>query len=426
MTVFVDTVLAPLNNWSNELIKFKVAGYPGRIYLGKIDPTKIDEIYLDIFRLYGSNDVTTMEDKAIDFTKRLIDSRFRHFLKTEFSTFCETNIAEVYRHFFYATMGNARILGHVLHNIRESHVAYGHKIGVRAIQDAARKYYEDKIEPFFGSQKYVHEAFEERSSVFSLKELLETVVTTSRELRTYKESSVTRDITGRTPSSHFHVMSEIESLLSTLELNFFVTKYFEMKDRDGRKVSVYALNYGLCTKYAISFGRPEGRREYRLYYVERIFDFTSILKHYLQSNQEIKCDACGALHDLGKLDAIRLFDMTCPTCKKGTCQVTNLSRKYEGMLKSIDSNTLLPVTELGILETLFVEKRELQAAEIAGELDCSYQLIGKRGKIMEERGLVSRRRNERARRIFGLTSRAIDEYFSGNSDRSLDIPEDGQ
>jgi hypothetical protein len=73
MVVFVDSVLAPLNNWSNELIKFKVAGYPGRLYFGKIDQTKIDEIYLDLFRLYGSSDVTSMEDKAIDFTRRLIE-----------------------------------------------------------------------------------------------------------------------------------------------------------------------------------------------------------------------------------------------------------------------------------------------------------------------------------------------------------------
>jgi hypothetical protein len=68
MHVFVDTVLAPLNNWSNELVKFKIAAYPGRIYLGKIDPTKIDEIYIDLYKLYGDRDVTTMEDKAIDFT----------------------------------------------------------------------------------------------------------------------------------------------------------------------------------------------------------------------------------------------------------------------------------------------------------------------------------------------------------------------
>ncbi len=67
MRVVVDALLAPLNNWSEELIKFKIAAYPHRVYYGQIDKTKIDEIYLDIYRLYGTNDVAAMEEKAIDF-----------------------------------------------------------------------------------------------------------------------------------------------------------------------------------------------------------------------------------------------------------------------------------------------------------------------------------------------------------------------
>ena len=290
---------------------------------------------------------------------------------------------DIYRHLFFATMGNARILGHVLHNLRESYLVYDKRIGVRAIQEASAKYYEEKIEPFFGVQKFAHQNFDERSSVFSLKELLETIVERARDLKVYKASTVTADIRGRTPSSHFHTMSELDSLLSTLELNFFLTKFYEMKDRDGRKVSIYALNYGLCGKYSIAFGRPGGKREYRLYYVERIFDYTPILKKYLQSNQEIRCVSCGAIHGLDKLESIKLFDMMCPSCKTGKCQVTNLSRKYASMLRQIDPEMLLPSTELGILETLYVANRALAASEIAEELDCSYQLVGRRGKIME-------------------------------------------
>ena len=426
MIVFVDSVLAPLNNWSNEMIKFKVAAYPGRLYLGKIDKSKIDEIYLDTFRLYGSSDVNSMEEKAIDFTRRLIDNRLNYFVGHDLGTFCDGDVAEIYRQLFFASMGNARILGHLLHNLREAQLVYGHRIGVRAVQGAAAKYYEDKVEPFFGIQKFVHETYGERSSIFSLKELLETMVERARELKSYKDSTVTRDIPGRTPSSHFHVLTELESLLSTLELNFFLTKYYEMKDRDGRKVSIYALNYGLCAKYSIAFGRPEGRREYRLYYVERIFDYSSILKHYLESNQEIRCENCGALHDLSKLESLRLFDMLCPACKSGKCHVTNLSRKYESMIRQIDPQMLLPPNEMGILETLYVENRELAAAEIAEELDCSYQLVGKRGKIMEERGLVSRAKNDRNRRMFKITDTAVTGYFRNNEERLLKIKEEGE
>ena len=75
MKIVVDSIIGPLNNWSDELIKFKVAAYPGRIYYGPIDKTKIDEINLDLYALYGTAELSTMEEKAVDFTRRLIERR---------------------------------------------------------------------------------------------------------------------------------------------------------------------------------------------------------------------------------------------------------------------------------------------------------------------------------------------------------------
>ncbi|WP_299173596.1 hypothetical protein [uncultured Brevundimonas sp.] len=424
MNIFVDAVLAPLNNWSNELIKFKIAAYPGRIYLGKIDPTKIDEVYLDLYKLYGDRDVGTMEERATDFTRRLVDSRFKQFVGKSFSEFCEGDVDAVYRQLFYASMANPRILGHVLTNLRDAVVAYQQAIGVRVVQDAAAKYYAEKIEPFFGVQKFSHASFSERASVFSLKELLEEIVSRAKTLRDYKESKVTRDISGRTPSSHFHISKSLDASLRTLELNFFLTLYYEMKDRDGNVVSVYALNYGLCQQQSISFGRPAGQREYRLYFVERIFDYTPIVRRFLSSNQEIKCDNCGVVFDLENLSSLIMYDMECPKCRVGKCEVINLSKKYENVLKSVDPNLLLPSSDLGMLETLYTENREMVASEIAGELDCSYQLIGKRGRILEQRGLVARRHNDDRRRVFELTTEAKDEYFVGNDARALQLPDD--
>lgn len=422
MSIFVDSILAPLNNWSQELIKFKIAAYPGRIYYGQIDKTKIDEAFLDPFKLYGSNDVSNMEEKAIDFTSRLIDTRLDHFCKARLSDFVEASPDEVAKLLFFATMGNPRNLGHILSNLYESHIVYGKFIGARAVRDAARKYYEEKIEPFFGIQKFRHERFDERLSIYSLKELLELLVSRARELRRYRESSLMQKIPGRPPTSHFHVVSELESVLSTLELNFFLTKYFEMKDRDGRKVSVFALNFGLCEKHSIEFGRPVGLREFRLYFVERIFDSSHIIRSYLHANQEIKCADCEAIFGLDKLESLTLYRMRCPECGTGTCKVTNLSKKYEAILRDVNPELLLPTTELGILETLYGERRDLMAAEIAEDLDCSYQLVGKRGKIMEQKGLVDRLM-EQKRRKFRLTELAMKEYFDGNESRRLDVGE---
>jgi hypothetical protein len=422
MAVVVDTLLAPLNNWSEELIKFKVAAYPHRVYYGQIDKTKIDEIYLDLYRLYGTSDVSAMEEKAIDFTKRLLQGRLQYFAHCEFSRFVEGEDANLWQLLFYASVGNPRILGYLLYYLHESNLIYGTKIGSKAVRDAAARYYDEKIEPYFRMNKFLHESFSERASIFSLRELLEAIIHRARELKRHRDSAIMRDLPGSPPTSHFHVVLDLEGLLSSLELNFFVTKYYEMSDRDGRKVAVYALNFGLCQKFAIAFGRPAEKREHRLYFVERIFDYTPLLRKFMQQNQEIKCANCGTTYDLEALDALKMIDMLCPKCKTGTCVVSNLSRKYESLLKQVAPELLLPPTELGILQTLETERRPMYAGEIAAELDKSYQLVGRRGRNLADRGLVNREVNDQGRRVFEITQLAEDSYFDEVEGDELDVP----
>jgi hypothetical protein len=143
--------------------------------------------------------------------------------------------------------------------------------------------------------------------------------------------------------------------------------------------------------------------------LDRVFSYSHILRAYLRENQEIRCDTCGTSFEVEKLDSLKLFGMRCPSCFGGTVRITNLSRKYEGLLRDFNQDLLLPQTELGIVQTLHSQGRALFAAEIAGELDCSYQLVGKRGKSLEYRGLVARYKKNR--RKFELTKSAVDAYF---------------
>ena len=69
----------------------------------------------------------------------------------------------------------------------------------------------------------------------------------------------------------------------------------------------------------------------------------------------------------------------------------------------------------------WLPQRGCSKAEIAGELDCSYQLIGKRGRNLADRGLVARGLNDEGRRIFNITGAAQQEYFSNNAERELNI-----
>jgi hypothetical protein len=109
MELLVDVLISPLARWS-EFIKFKIAAYPGRVYLGSLDKTKIEEINLDMFGLYSGGGITRMEEKAIDFVKRVIDKRISHFCKCDPSVYFDKN-PDLYRVMFYASMANPRILG---------------------------------------------------------------------------------------------------------------------------------------------------------------------------------------------------------------------------------------------------------------------------------------------------------------------------
>jgi DNA-binding MarR family transcriptional regulator len=419
MEEVVDTILTPFNNWSDEFIKLKVAVYPGRLYLGDIDRTKIDEVYLDIYRAYGRGDLTAMEKQAVNFTKRLLERRLAYYCKSNLETYFSTSKSEedIWMNLFYSSVGNPRILGYILYFCYETSIIHGVPISVSSIKDAAKRYFAEKIGANFKMNKFLHESFDERSSIYSLKELFEELVKRSKELRTYRESNLMKEITGRPPTSHFHILSEFESILSSLELNFFLTKYYEMRDRDGREVSVYALNYGLCQQESISFGRPREKREQRLYFVERIFDYSYIIRSYLTMNQEIICDFCGTKHKAESLSALEQYDMLCPTCKKGICKVVNLSRKYADLINQVSENALLPQTELGILKTLHDERQEMFAKQIALELDCSYQLVGKRGRNLSDRELVVRTENESGRRVFQISEKATKTYFENNSEQ---------
>jgi len=52
----------------------------------------------------------------------------------------------------------------------------------------------------------------------------------------------------------------------------------------------------------------------------------------------------------------------------------------------------------------------MSAKEIAENVDCTYQLVGKRGKILAERKLVEKIENK-GQRWLQLTDKALEKYF---------------
>lgn len=416
---FVDVVLAPLNNWSEEFIKFKIAAYPGRIYYGRIDPGKVDIIHLDFYNLYSEFGRNKMEENAVDFTERLLSSRLEHFTSNSAERYFDTSsgsIEEYYELLFQSSMNVPRILGYILSYCYQSKLIYRKKISKRDIESASEKYFEDKVLPFFGTTTYSLVSMQEKISTLQLKELLELIV---QKLSDIKKRISTLELKGRIYNqkhpyaSHFHFDPRLEDFLKTLELNFFISKYSDLSDKDGSQVSIYNINHGLAVKNNLLWGKPKGS-EYRKYFIERPFAFTRYINHFLNDTKKIyctnqSCDSCFSMDDLKFLE---FTGFKCNKCNS-TVIIEPVSEYIKEVVENIEESKLLPLPQLKILSTLAKSEGPLYAREIAQEIDYSGQLVGRRGKKLDvEQGFVERsRENESDYYQYRITDAGA-EYYS--------------
>ena len=174
--LFVDVVLSPLNNASNEAIKLKIAGYPGRVYYGRIDPGKVDTITLDFVDLYETT----------------------------------------------------RIVGHLLHYCYLDRISKGQKINAQSIRLASQKYYEQTIAQYFDRMnRFALEPFENKLDRDNQKKLLEFLISETRRVRRgISDGSIGGSyfsVLRSPPTSHFIVDPELEGALASLESNFLLS-----------------------------------------------------------------------------------------------------------------------------------------------------------------------------------------------------------
>ncbi|WP_195983495.1 transcriptional regulator [Clostridium sp. D33t1_170424_F3] len=415
--LFVDIILAPLNNASNESIKLKIAGYPDRVYYGKIDPSKVDTINLDFSHLYKDRDIQNTERRAIDYTKRLLLKRFTAFGVNFFDYFdSKVSEDEYMRLFFECTFNVPRIIGFILNYCFNDRIARNQAINPAIIRLASQKYYEDILKKYFDQMnRFALEPFDRKLDRYVQHELLRTIVKEARDVR---RKIITGEIGGayfkelsNPPASHFAISKEFEPFLLSLELNFLISRYHEMRDKDGNDVYIISLFYGLCEAENIPWGYPRGRRDDRSYFVQRCFSYNSLLQEFLAKKQTIRCKLCGASHPMDDKAAIERYGWLCPECKAGQCIVVNLADDYKDEIESLNQELMLEETELEILQTLNSENRPMRANEISELIDKSYQLIGKRTSKLKELGFVDKKQlnghvhNE-------ITERAKGVYFS--------------
>lgn len=390
--VFVDTIVAPLNNWSNEFVKFKVAFYPNRVHYGNIDPGKIDIIYLDFFNLYSEFDANKMNEYAIDFTNRLLNNRFNHFSLSieKFFDISKVSMNDYYEIFFNVSMNVPRIMGYILSFIYQSKVIHGSKVNKSDIEKAAQKYFDEKINTYLDKGVYCLLSRNETVNIHELGLLNKQIVDRAKEIKT---QIISEELKGslydkKEPfSSHFYILSELEIYLESLELNHFISKFAEQSNRDGKKISVYCLNYGLAVKNNIFWGKKSGSL-YRKYFIERPFDYSKLLLNLFSNRKEIVCSnpTCKRIFSEDDLQVgLKFTNMTCPDCHHKVTIIENTSKEIEELIAKYDNKPKIPEVEYAILRELLLQgTNSVYARDIAEETDYSSILIAFRCKKLEE------------------------------------------
>lgn len=409
--IFMDWFVAPLNNVSDDFVKFKIATYPNRFYFGKLDNQKIDEVNLDFYSaLYAYKNIAKMEEISVNYIKRLIENRMKIYLpKKTLSDYFDLRDEELFELLFDISLNTPRVIGYILAYCYATHITLNKKITRAAINMAAQKYFEDVTQQYFEKNKFVIQAFDEMTSIENLKFLMKRFI----EKEVENDRIVNTDEKRNLPTSHFLVSDHLCKLLDSLELNGYITTYNKVKDKDNNPSTLYAISYGLCQKYNIKYGRPKNT-ELRQYYLERKFIFNDIIQEHFNKSQELECPI-GHRFAFDKLQMIQAFGMMCPECAQSgefrKCSIKVTNNNIIDIIQAYRRNSLAldDGLEYEILNYLGNNPEEAyKASTIAAELDCTYQLIAKRAQKLIDRELVYIDREE-GRRYYKATEYGLNE-----------------
>lgn len=395
-SIFIDWFIAPLNNLSENFIKFKIATYRGRLYLGKIDRSKIDFVHLDFFEAYNIyKNISKSEELALDYNIRLIENRCAQFFKSSnFYDFFDIKKDELHELLFEISMNIPRKLGYLLSYCYESNLIHNQKITKAALGNAAQRYYEEVTESYFHANQYITRPFDDKINIASQINLLEKIIDKQKFNKQNINKSSSKLFKGtEQPTSHFVVNEDFAPLLNNLELNGFLSTYNKIKDKSNISSTLFALDYGLCRKHNLIYGRPKDT-EKRKYYSDSRFSLNHIIREHFNSTQVFKCNN-GHEFNFELKKNLELFDMNCPTCiKDGIMTKVSISVSSEEILqkiKNIESKSPINIgfDEFKILHSLSQFSPVSLPCKKLGELtDFSYQYVSKRIPKLVELGLV--------------------------------------
>lgn len=361
-----------------------------------------------------------MERSASSYASRLLSKRFKSFgvKLTDYFDITTTSTQDVFmRLMFQASFNVPRIMGNLLHLLYLDRVSKDQKITLASIRLASKKYYENTVAKYFDRlNRYALEPYENKLDRYNQSQLLNCLVNEAKSIKKRISDKEVggiyfENLGGNPPTSHFMVSPELAKIFSSLESNFFLSRYKNTRDKAGKDVIVYSLFLGLCESERMSWGYPEGR-EYRNYFVQRCFEYTRAVHSFLSQKQTIKCNFCGYCHPMERKDSIELFKWKCPECMEGVCTIVNLSDDFKDEVEMLNREIMLDPIELEIISTLNDEKRKMRAGEISTLIDTTHQMVGRRTSKLQEMGLINKDRDEIDGRMKSeLTDRCEQTYF---------------
>lgn len=392
--LFIDWFIAPVNNLSEDFVKFKIATYPNRFYYGKLDNGKIDEISLDFFDAFyhyekdlNETDISKMEYLALDYTKRLLKNRLDvYFPDNGWNVFFDMPEEDLYHLLFRISMNMPRKIGYVLSFCYESCLIHGKKITTAALENAALRYYTDIIEKYFIVNEFVCKPFDDKISEEHHYEMMRKII--DRELLNQK-------VIKRRKNNYtcmFVVNQEFSNLLSNLELNGFISTYNKIKE-NSNFYTVYCIDYGLCKKYQLKFGTPKNK-DVNNFLLQPLFKFNTLVIDFLDSTQVIRCSN-GHEFRYSEINQFRKYNMKCPICLESdiisNCKVIFKYTEIKKQFEEKEREKKIRFTFVGylIMDLLKKMQKALPLQKIGETLDYSTTTLQVHIRILIEQNMIA-------------------------------------
>jgi DNA-binding PadR family transcriptional regulator len=391
--VFMDWFIAPLDNLSDDFVKFKIAVYPNRFYYGRLDNSKIDEISLDFFDAFYTFEkranISKMETLALDYTKRLMKKRLDLFFpNNHWENFFEIKEDDLIELLFSVSFNIPRKIGYILSYCYESCLIHDQKITKVAIENASQRYFTDIVLKYFLANQFVSRPFADKISNEHQFELLNKII----ERQKVNTTSINRSTISGKPTNHFTVNKKISALLNNLELNGFITTYNHVVDSSSELSVIYSLDYGLCKRNGLNFVRADNQRIAE-YFSHSRFNMNVLITDYFCKTQVIKC-SFGHEFPYEMLENLKLFKMNCPTCieegKFTVCEITLSNLEIKEQLEAFESTAAskLSYYEFQILDYLKTINKTVSTDTISNALDKSPVTVNSTMHKLNERGFV--------------------------------------